>query len=75
MARIPGSRKPQGTSASRIGLLCCRPLRLWPSVHIPDTDGLVGLERALEIELLCHLAHRRKDFLAEQADAGLGILV
>ena len=72
-ARVRRTGGRRYREASR--LFCCRVLRLWPSVHIPDNDGLVGLERALEIELRCHLAHRREDFLAEQADARLGILV
>src|SRR5438094_3134983 len=35
----------------------------------------VGLERVLETQFLAYLAHRRHDLLAEQADAGPGVLV
>src|SRR5579864_2470398 len=35
----------------------------------------VGLERVFEAEFLADLAHRRHDLLAEEANAGAGILV
>src|SRR5207244_4243855 len=49
--------------------------RLRETVHIAEADRLVRLERALEAELLRHLAYRREHFLPQQADAALGILV
>ena len=56
-------------------LLRRHPFGLLAPGHILNADRLVGLERALEIELLRHLAHRREHFLAEQPDARLGILM
>src|SRR4051794_34928324 len=35
----------------------------------------VQLERVLETQFLADLAHRRHDLLAEQADAGAGVLI
>src|SRR6266850_812418 len=40
-----------------------------------DADRRVGLERAPQAELLADLAQGRQHLLAEQPDAGLGVLV
>src|ERR671924_355278 len=40
-----------------------------------DADRRVGLERAPQPELLADLAHGRQHLGAEQANAGLGVLV
>src|SRR5207237_6436992 len=56
------------------GSLRRHPRRLGP-VHVIDTDRLVRLERALQVELLGDLAYRRQHLLAQQADAGLGVLM
>src|SRR5262245_61502311 len=56
-------------------LFGCGSCRVSEVIHIVDADGLVRLERALEIEFLGHLAQRRKHLLPQQADTGLGVLV
>src|SRR5262245_52346010 len=40
-----------------------------------DAGGRVGLEGTPEAELLAHVAQRRQDFLTEQPDARLRVLV
>lgn len=40
-----------------------------------DADGRISFERTLESQLLCPFAYLRKHLLAEQTDAGHGILM
>src|SRR5947207_893139 len=43
--------------------------------RIFEVDRGVQLERVLQAQFLADLAHRRHDLLAEEADAGAGVLV
>jgi len=46
-----------------------------PTCHPVDADGLPRLERAIQPQLLRHLAQRPEHLLAEQPDAGFSICV
>src|SRR5690242_3611345 len=48
--------------------LRCRLLRPLPIIHVVNADRLIGLERALEIEFLCHFADSGEHLGSEQAD-------
>src|SRR4051812_14495780 len=68
-------RVPTMERVSGMALLGRGQRRLRLALTVGEADRLVCFERALQVEFLRHLAHRRKHLLAEEADTGLGILV